>query len=85
MRGAGVTYDTGFINRGTSTHEPFDPRLVRREMQIIHDDLHCNAVRVTGGHVERLEIAADLPVGGALPRFLARGRASAFSVLYSGG
>jgi hypothetical protein len=27
-------------------------------MQIIHDDLHCSAVRVTGGHPERLEIAA---------------------------
>ena len=27
-------------------------------MQIIHDDLHCNGVRVTGGYPERLEIAA---------------------------
>jgi hypothetical protein len=28
-------------------------------MRIIHDDLHCNAVRITGGHVDRLEIAAS--------------------------
>jgi hypothetical protein len=27
-------------------------------MRIIHDDLHCNAVRVTGGYVDRLKIAA---------------------------
>src|SRR5438552_823207 len=28
-------------------------------MQIIHDDLHCNTVRVTGGDPDRLEIAAN--------------------------
>jgi hypothetical protein len=27
-------------------------------MQIIHDDLHCDAVRITGGHPDRLEITA---------------------------
>lgn len=60
MRGKGITYDTGFITAGgsTSTHEPFDPDTVRREMRIIHDDLRCTAVRITGGHVDRLEIAA---------------------------
>jgi hypothetical protein len=58
MRGKGITYDTGFLSSGTSTHEPFDPEVVRREMRIIHDDLHCNAVRVTGGYPDRLEIAA---------------------------
>jgi hypothetical protein len=58
MRGKGITYDTGFRSAGTSTREPFDPEIVRREMQIIHEDLHCNAVRVTGGYPERLELAA---------------------------
>ena len=37
---------------------PFDPHILKREMQIIHDDLHATAVRVTGGDPERLEIAA---------------------------
>ncbi len=59
MRGKGITYDTGFISGGESTHEPFDPEVVKREMRIIRDDLHCNAVRVTGGHPDRLEIAAS--------------------------
>src|SRR5215813_205390 len=54
----GIHYDTGFISAGSTTREPFDPQVVRREMQIIRDDLHCNAVRVTGGHPERLELAA---------------------------
>lgn len=60
MRGKGITYDTGFLTAGGSgsTHEPFNPDLVQREMRIIRDDLHCNAVRITGGNVDRLEIAA---------------------------
>jgi hypothetical protein len=59
MRGKGITYDTGFISNGESTHEPFDPEIVKREMRIIRDDLHCNTVRITGGHPDRLEIAAS--------------------------
>jgi len=58
MRGQGITFDTGFFSAGTSTREPFDAEIVRREMRIIRDDLHCNAVRVTGGDPERLKIAA---------------------------
>src|SRR5947209_14862409 len=58
LRGKGITYDTGFFNAGVSTHEPFDPEVVKREMRVIHDDLHCNAVRITGGNADRLEIAA---------------------------
>ena len=60
MRAKGINYDTGFINKGVSSREPFDIAVVTRELQIIRDDLHCTAVRVTGGDVERLEIAADL-------------------------
>jgi hypothetical protein len=58
MRVHGINYDTGFLSAGTSTHEPFDPDVVRRDMGIIHDDLHCTAVRITGGNPDRLEIAA---------------------------
>ena len=58
MRGRGINYDTGFLSAGTSTHEPVDPEVVRREMRRHRDDLHCNAVRVTGGSVDRLKIAA---------------------------
>ncbi len=58
MRAKGINYDTGFLSAGTSTHEPFDAEVVRREMRVIRDDLHCTAVRVTGGDPDRLEIAA---------------------------
>ena len=58
MRAHGLTYDTGFTSAGTTTHEPYDPDVVRREMRIIRDELHCDAVRVTGGVQDRLETAA---------------------------
>jgi len=58
METKGINFDTGFLNKGTSTREPFDPDVVRREMQIIRDALHCTAVRITGGDPDRLEIAA---------------------------
>jgi hypothetical protein len=32
--------------------------VVERELRIIRDDLHCNAVRVMGGDPERPELAA---------------------------
>src|SRR5215217_8251704 len=58
MRGNGISYDTGFVRNGGSSREPFDPEVVRRELRIIRDDLHCNAVRIMGGDPERLELAA---------------------------
>ncbi|GAB7045171.1 hypothetical protein [Catenuloplanes indicus] len=58
MRAWGVTYDTGFTNCGTTTHEPFDAGVVAAEMRIIRDDLHADAVRITGGVADRLEVAA---------------------------
>src|SRR5258707_2727097 len=58
MHGKGITYDTGFLTPGGSTHEPFDPDLIQREMRIIRDDLQCKLVRITGGNVDRLAIAA---------------------------
>jgi hypothetical protein len=66
MRAWGVTYDTGFTNRGTTTHEPFDPGIVARDMRIIRDGLHADAVRITGGVAERLEIAARHAVAAGL-------------------
>jgi len=58
MRAKGMTYDTGFIRNGEISRERFDPGVVRRELAIIRDDLHCNAVQITGGDPGRLELAA---------------------------
>jgi hypothetical protein len=63
MRVRGVGYDTGFSFNGVS-RRPFDDAVVRRELQIIRDDLHCTAVRPFGNDLDRLEqasrYAADL-------------------------
>ncbi len=60
MRIKGIVYDTGFINAGVTTKENFDPTIIKREMHIIKNDLHCNAVRITGGDADRLETVAAL-------------------------
>jgi len=59
MRVKGITYDTGFVRNGDISRHRFDPAVVARELSIIRDDLHCNAVRITGGSPERLELAAS--------------------------
>ncbi|WP_373323972.1 hypothetical protein [Dictyobacter formicarum] len=57
MRAKGIGYDTGFSSDGV-TRRPFDHEVVRRELQIIRDDLHCTAVRLFGDDLDRLEFAA---------------------------
>ena len=52
-----MTYDTGFTRNGVVSRERFDPEVVQRELAIIRDDLHCNAVQVIGGDPDRLELA----------------------------
>jgi hypothetical protein len=66
MRGKGVQYDTGTFPDGDSTRPRFEPHVVEREMRIIVDDLHCTAVRVTGGDPERLSIAAEYAAAAGL-------------------
>jgi hypothetical protein len=60
MRAKGIGYDTGFIYQGSVSRERFDPEVVRRELAIIRDDLHCNAVQIAGGDPDRLERAARI-------------------------
>ena len=59
MRGKGINYGTGFYPGGVSSREEFGAGTVRREMQVIADDLHCTAVRVSGGDPARLSVAGN--------------------------
>jgi hypothetical protein len=55
----GVCYDVGRAYSGYFlTRRVFDPATTRRELQIIRDDLYCNAVRFQGTDVGRLITAA---------------------------
>jgi hypothetical protein len=57
LRARGIGYDTGFCIDGIF-NRPFDHELIRRELRIIHDDLRCNAIRLIGNDLDRLEFAA---------------------------
>jgi hypothetical protein len=65
MKHKGVHYDTGTVFRGpgyaisTRPKRP-DMAVVRRELEIIRDDLHANAVRIVGSDVERLTAVAGV-------------------------
>jgi hypothetical protein len=61
MRRRGVNYDVG-IEFGQRYHSRpvFDPETTRRELDIIRNDLHCNAVRISGTDPQRLAEAAQI-------------------------
>jgi len=60
MRGKGINYDTGFYPGGQNSREHFDAGVVRREMRVIARELHCTAVRISGGDPGRLSTAGEL-------------------------
>jgi hypothetical protein len=58
MNRRGVLYDVGRV-LGMAWRPVFDRPTVRRELQIIRDDLHCNAVKVCGRDLGRLVAATE--------------------------
>ncbi len=74
MKHQGVHYDTGTVFRGpgvagnalyamSTRRKPPDMAVVRRELEIIRDDLHANAVRIVGSDVGRLTAVAEIALG----------------------
>lgn len=67
MQLRGINYDTGFGGAiGDPSRVDFDLDVVRRELAIIAADLHCNAVRISGGDPERIRQAAHAAVDAGL-------------------
>ncbi len=65
MQHKGVHYDTGTIFRGpgfaiSTRRAKLDLSVVRRELEIIRDDLHANSVRIGGSHVARMTAATQI-------------------------
>jgi len=65
MQHRGVHYDTGTVFRGqgyaiSTRRRALDMAVVRRELEIIRDDLHANAVRIVGSDVKRLTDVAEV-------------------------
>ena len=62
----GIHYDTGFFPGGRSSRPVFHPEQVKFDMNTIARDLHCAAVRITGGDPERLTVAAEAAAAAGL-------------------
>ena len=58
MKRKGVCYDVGRYLYG-DWRKDYNPQTVHRELEIIKNDLHCNAVRICGRDVGRLTEAAE--------------------------
>ena len=58
MNRKGVSYDVGRV-MGFNWRPDFDPEIVHREIEIIKNDLHCNAVRICGRGINRLMMASE--------------------------
>ena len=59
----GINYDTGIFPGGRESRAIFNPEQVASDMNVIARDLHCSAVRITGGDPERLTVAANYAAG----------------------
>lgn len=59
MKRKGVCYDVGRVLEGSLTRPNFDSKIVQRELEIIRNDLHCNAVRIQSLDIDRLIIASE--------------------------
>ncbi|HTY74369.1 MAG TPA: abortive infection protein [Candidatus Nanoarchaeia archaeon] len=59
MRLKGVCYDVGTVYY-FNWRPNFDPKVVHRELEIIKQDLHCNAIRISGFSIDRLMITAEI-------------------------
>jgi hypothetical protein len=64
----GIHYDTGTTFRGpgyaiSTRRADLNLSQVRRELQIIRDDLHANAVRVGGSDVARMTATTEIALG----------------------
>src|SRR5258707_11950864 len=58
MKWKGVCYDVGRVLYG-NWRKDYDPKIVHRELEILQNDLHCNAVRICGEDVNRLAVASE--------------------------
>src|SRR4029450_2856045 len=54
MNRRGVCYDVGRVMMGQSWRPVFDSAQMHRELEIIKEDLHCNAWRICGQDIDRL-------------------------------
>jgi hypothetical protein len=60
MKRKGINYDVGIEFHLDYMSRPiFDVGTMQRELEIIRQDLHCNAIRISGTDIERLIVTAE--------------------------
>ena len=60
MHRKGINYDVGIEFRPDYMSRPtLDTEIVHRELEIIKNDLHCNAIRISGTDIDRLKTATE--------------------------
>jgi hypothetical protein len=59
MKRKGVNYDVGRVLLGHLQRPTFDIQVIHRELEIIKNDLHCNAVKIQGFDIDRLMTTAE--------------------------
>ncbi len=56
----GINYDIGYLFRNEISRPDFDMTVVKKEMEIIKEELNCNSVRVVGYDINRLVQASEI-------------------------
>jgi hypothetical protein len=60
MKRKGINYDIGIKFSDNYMSRPFfNTEIVYRELEIIKNDLHCNAIRISGTDIDRLKVASE--------------------------
>lgn len=69
MEHKGINYDVG-TRMGVDWRPDYSPKIVERELQIIKDDLHCNAVGISGKDIGRVMVTAETALNQGLEAWL---------------
>jgi hypothetical protein len=69
MKIKGVNYDVG-TEMGVNWRPDYDPQTVQRELEIIKNDLHCNAVGISGKDTGRVVVTAEAALSQGLEAWL---------------
>jgi hypothetical protein len=65
----GVNYDVG-TEMGVNWRPDYDPKVVQRELAIIKNGLHCNAVGISGKDIRRVLVTAEAAIHQGLDAWL---------------
>jgi hypothetical protein len=65
----GVGYDVG-TQMGGNWRPDYNPKVVHRELEIVRNDLHCNAISISARDIGRLMITAEDALGQGLEAWL---------------